>query len=395
MRATAKSGAGEQRHRTGVPLLRRRAGENRQADGDRERGDQGPNGTVNTAGRTGRGKTWIPQPDGRRTREDVNHQPADGADGCQRCIAAGKPRTSDTAAVKITAVTGVRNRGCTRPKKAGCRRARRARRDCGCRTRPAPCYCPKPTSSHQKSSAPRLPMKTAAALTTGVENEARSGSVPSATTCASVMIAATHAMVTISAKGTARRGPASRRPRPGRPRNRRTRKSTAARSPLRRSGSAADRSPAGWIDREQPDGNEHQQRHQLSDRQHVDHDAALADAANVDAAIAMMISVITPARGESRRAGPASNRVRSRDVDRPRPSSRARNHNIQSTSNAANGRTRRGCRGPPVPSNRLPTPRTTTRSASTRGRPRQPSRTPRPGMRASTAGCANTAPPMT
>ena len=55
------------------------------------------------------------------------------------------------------------------------------------------------------SAAPPPPMKTAA-LTTGVENEARSGSVPSATTCASVMIAATHAMVTISAKGTARRG---------------------------------------------------------------------------------------------------------------------------------------------------------------------------------------------
>ena len=58
------------------------------------------------------------------------------------------------------------------------------------------------------SAAPPAPMKTAAALTTGVVDAARSGSVPSATTWASVMIAVTQAMVTISAKGTARRGSA-------------------------------------------------------------------------------------------------------------------------------------------------------------------------------------------
>ena len=55
-------------------------------------------------------------------------------------------------------------------------------------------------------AAPPAPRKMAAALASGVEEVARFGSVPTATTCVSVMISVTTAMVTINANGTARRG---------------------------------------------------------------------------------------------------------------------------------------------------------------------------------------------
>ena len=167
------------------------------------------------------------------------------------------------------------------------RPARRARRGCGCRTSACPMLLPDVDTVAPKviSAAPPAPMKTAAALTSGVEDEARSGSVPSATTCASVMIAGhDHDRHDQRERHRAPRVPRLRRPRPGRPRSRRTPKiSSSPLAEIAAQASAADRSPAATDrSRTDPTTMKTSSGTSLPIRQHVDHDAALADAANVD-----------------------------------------------------------------------------------------------------------------
>ena len=79
-------------------------------------------------------------------------------------------------------------------------------------------------------------------------------------------------------------GPSSRRRRPARLRSRRTRRSAAGPSPTSRASVTRPPAPKGARSRSQnrPSDDEDDQRHELADRQRVDDQAALPDAADVD-----------------------------------------------------------------------------------------------------------------
>ncbi len=183
------------------------------------------------------------------------------------------------------AFTGVRNCGCTRPKNRG-------RSPCSAsanRLREPESAWPmllpvvESTAPSVRSAAPAPPMKSVAASASGVLEAARPGSVPSATTCTRVITIVTITMVMIRANGTARLG---------------SRASPAGTGNDLVAAEGEDEQEAGGrelgerrrllrheqgrIDEEDPDRDKREERQQLPDRQHVQHQAALADASDID-----------------------------------------------------------------------------------------------------------------
>ena len=171
-------------------------------------GISGPKGNVNIAGVHRGGEARLPQPERRRAGEHVDDQPADRADRRQRREPAGQRQHQRHR-------RGDENRGDRRAEPRVHAAEERGRSPCSASAKRLrvpdnawPMLLPDVDTSRRRSSAPRRrrPGRQPPRSASGVCEAAQAGSVPSATTCTSVMIAVTMAIVMISANGTARRG---------------------------------------------------------------------------------------------------------------------------------------------------------------------------------------------